>query len=78
MICSGDWVSLSEAFEYQRYQTPQVRALLSPPLSVKSTDYPNCVEESWCEQMYAQIKIPLEQLDKAPQPLINWLEQYRS
>lgn len=73
---------MSEAFEYQRYQTPQVRALvwslLSPALSVKSAAYPACVEESWCEQIYAQIKISLEQLDKAPQPLINWLEQHRS
>ncbi len=80
---------MSEVFQYQQYnnqykqyKTAQVRALvwslLSPAVSIKSAQYPACIEPQWCEQLYAQIKMQLEQLDQAPQPLLNWLDQYRS
>lgn len=55
-----------------------VWSLLSPALAIKSEQYSACVSQSWCEQIYSQIKMNLEQLDRHPEPLLNWLEQYRS
>ncbi len=82
MTCSEVSTSLSEVAQYQIYKTPQVRALvwslISPPLSIRSDDYPASVSSQWCEQIYQRIKTPLQQLDSNPEPLILWLKQYHS
>jgi len=68
--------------EYARYKNPQVRALIwcliSPGLVKKSSVYPACVTQQWCQKIYETIQPFLEQLDQDPKPLIQWLKDRNS
>jgi len=69
-------------FAYSRYKNPQVRALvwslISPGLVKESAIYSACVSQQWCQQIYHTIEPFLEQLDKQPAPLIEWIESQKS
>lgn len=73
---------MDNIIEYSRYKDSQVRALvwslLSPGLVNESGTYPACVSSQWCRNIYETIRPFLEQLDKQPEPLKHWLENYKS
>ena len=68
--------------DYSHYKDPQVRALvwslISPGLVTESGEYPANVSQHWCQQIYKTIQPFLEQLDKDPAPLTQWLEAHQS
>ena len=72
---------------YSQYQDPQVRALvwclLSPGLVNESKTYSFAQAaaqktKDWCQQMYQSLTPFLQQLDKNPEPLHQWLAKYQS
>jgi len=67
---------------YSRYKNHQVRALvwslISPGLVKESAVYPACVSAQWCQKIYHSLRPFLEQLDKEPAPLMEWLNSQQS
>ncbi len=73
---------MDNILDYSHYKDPQVRALvwslISPGLVTESGEYPANVSQHWCQQIYKTIQPFLEQLDKDPVPLTQWLEAHQS